>query len=173
MTTTKHVSHLHKMSCRMTKPTKWPTRPAKSQISRGFHPVWSIFAVRMKKAWVLSYTAHSPLSAQRSLWSDWADACRLISVSAWRTCHFDSFIVRRLKYSLHAFSDYIHYQSFWSPSQSRSSLSAFIFLDSRTSKYSCCFCFFFYCCCCFVFSLFFFVFFFRNNIPFFEIIYHS
>ena len=29
-----------------------------------------VFAVRMKKAWVLSY----PLSAQRRLWSDWADA---------------------------------------------------------------------------------------------------
>ena len=28
------------------------------------------FAVRMKKAWILSY----PLSAQRRLWSDWADA---------------------------------------------------------------------------------------------------
>ena len=29
-----------------------------------------VFAVRMKKAWVLSY----PLSAQRRLWSDWAKA---------------------------------------------------------------------------------------------------
>ena len=29
-----------------------------------------VFAVRMKKAWVLSY----PLSAQRRLWTDWADA---------------------------------------------------------------------------------------------------
>ena len=29
-----------------------------------------VFAVRMKKAWVLSY----PLSAQRRLWSDWTDA---------------------------------------------------------------------------------------------------
>ena len=29
-----------------------------------------VFAVRMKKAWVLSY----PFSAQRRLWSDWADA---------------------------------------------------------------------------------------------------
>ena len=28
-----------------------------------------VFAVRMKKPWVLSY----PLSAQRRLWSDWAD----------------------------------------------------------------------------------------------------
>ena len=44
--------------------------PAKSQISLGIHPVWSVFAVRMEKAWVLSY----PLSAQRRLWSDWADA---------------------------------------------------------------------------------------------------
>ena len=29
-----------------------------------------VFAVRMRKAWVFSY----PLSAQRRLWSDWADA---------------------------------------------------------------------------------------------------
>ena len=29
-----------------------------------------VFAVRIKKAWVLSY----PMSAQRRLWSDWADA---------------------------------------------------------------------------------------------------
>ena len=29
-----------------------------------------VFAVRMKKKWVLGY----PLSAQRRLWSDWADA---------------------------------------------------------------------------------------------------
>ena len=29
-----------------------------------------VFALRMKKAWVLSY----PFSAQRRLWSDWADA---------------------------------------------------------------------------------------------------
>ena len=32
--------------------------------------VWSVFTVRMKKALVLSY----PLSTQRRLWSDWADA---------------------------------------------------------------------------------------------------
>ena len=30
-------------------------RPAKTQISLGIRPVWSVFAVRMKKAWVLSY----------------------------------------------------------------------------------------------------------------------
>ena len=33
-----------------------------------------VFAVRMKKAWVLSY----PLSAQRRLWSVWADAWNLV-----------------------------------------------------------------------------------------------
>ena len=40
-------------------------RPAKTQII-----IWSVFAVRMKKAWVLSYQ----LNAQQRLWSDWADA---------------------------------------------------------------------------------------------------
>ena len=45
----------------MTKPTIWHVRPAKTQISLG---------IRMKKHWVLIY----PLSAQRRLWSDWADA---------------------------------------------------------------------------------------------------
>ena len=58
------------MSQCMTKPTKLPVCPAKTQISLGICQVWSVFTIRMKKAWVLSY----PLSAQRSLWSDWADA---------------------------------------------------------------------------------------------------
>ena len=40
-----------------TKPTKWPVRPAKTQISLGIHPVWS---------------ESSLLSAR--FWSDWADA---------------------------------------------------------------------------------------------------
>ena len=48
------------------KPTKWHVRPAKTQISLGIRRVWSVFAVRLKKAWVLSYL----LSAQRRLWSD-------------------------------------------------------------------------------------------------------
>ena len=39
-----------------------------TQISLGICPVWLVFTVRMKKAWILSY----PLSAQRRLWSDWA-----------------------------------------------------------------------------------------------------
>ena len=48
----------------------------------GVMPLWKnppslirVFAVRMKKAWVLSY----PLRAQRRLWSDWADAFLVLS----------------------------------------------------------------------------------------------
>ena len=47
----------------MSKPTKWLVRPVKTLISLGIRPVWSVFTVRMNKAWVLSY----PLSAQRRL----------------------------------------------------------------------------------------------------------
>ena len=90
------------------KTNKMTERPAKTQISLGIRPVWlesslcarwvakdpsflhadsedsdqpghppslmRVFAVRMKKARVLSY----PLSAQRRLWSDWADAILLV-----------------------------------------------------------------------------------------------
>ena len=33
------------LSQRMTKPTKWHMRPAKTQINLGIRPVWSVFAV--------------------------------------------------------------------------------------------------------------------------------
>ena len=52
-----------------------------------------IFAVRMKKAWVLSY----PLSAQRRLWSDWADVQADLSLR-WAHSDFVDFVMRRLKY---------------------------------------------------------------------------
>ena len=54
------------MSRRMTKPTKWPVRPAKSQISLG---IFWVFAVRMKKHWAIN----NLLSAHWRFWSDWAD----------------------------------------------------------------------------------------------------
>ena len=79
------------MSRDMTKPTKWHVRPAMTPISLGIRPVWSVFAVRMKKPWVLSY----PLSAQRRLWSDWADA-RLSLL--WVNSHFVGFVMRWLKF---------------------------------------------------------------------------
>ena len=52
-----------------------------------------VFAVCMKKAWVLSY----PLSAQRSLWSDWADAQADLSLR-WAHTHVVGFVMSWLKY---------------------------------------------------------------------------
>ena len=89
----KGISHVY-MSRNMTKPTILPVRPAKTQGQPG-HPsslIW-VFAVRMKKAWALSY----PLSAQRRLWSDWADAQADLSLR-WMHSHFVGFVVRRLEY---------------------------------------------------------------------------
>ena len=54
-----------------------------------------VFAVRMKKAWVLSY----PSSAQRRLWSDWADAQADRSLR-WAHSHFVGFVMRRLIFSV-------------------------------------------------------------------------
>ena len=52
-----------------------------------------VFAVHMKKAWVLSY----PLSTQRRLWSDWADAQADPSLR-WEHSHFVGFVISRLNY---------------------------------------------------------------------------
>ena len=46
-----------------------------------------VFAVPMKKPWALSY----PLSAQRRLWSDWADAQTDLSLR-WAHTHFVGFV---------------------------------------------------------------------------------
>ena len=51
-----------------------------------------VFAVRMKKAWVLSY----PLSGQRKLWSDWADAQADLRL-CWAHSYFVGFVTRQLK----------------------------------------------------------------------------
>ena len=77
-----------------------------SQISLGIRPVWSeysdqpghppslirVFAVRMKKAWVLCY----PLSAQRRLWSDWVCAQADLSLR-WAYSYFVGFVMSSLK----------------------------------------------------------------------------
>ena len=57
------------------------------------HSLITVFAVRMKKAWVLSY----PLSAQRRLWSDWADAQADLSLH-WVHSHFVGFVMSRLSF---------------------------------------------------------------------------
>ena len=55
-----------------------------------------VFAVRMKKPWVLSY----PFSAQRRLWSGWADAQADLSLR-WAQSHFVCFVMLRLIYQYH------------------------------------------------------------------------
>ena len=52
-----------------------------------------VFVVHMKKFWVLSY----PLSAQRRLWSDWADGQADLCLR-WAHIHFVGFVLRRLVY---------------------------------------------------------------------------
>ena len=66
--------------------------PSKDSDQPGHPPgLIRVFAVRMKKAWVLSY----PLSAQRGLWSVWADAQADPSLR-WAHSHFVGFVMRRL-----------------------------------------------------------------------------
>ena len=78
------------MSHLMTKPTKW-LRPAKTQISLGICPVWSVFAC-----------AQLVPKDQNFLHADSKDADqtgrmpRLIWVFAGRTGHFVGFVMRRL-----------------------------------------------------------------------------
>ena len=72
----------------MTKPTKWQAGSKESD-QLGHPPsLIRVFAVRMKKAWVLSY----PLSAQRRLWSDWADVQADLSLR-WAHSHFVGIVI--------------------------------------------------------------------------------
>ena len=86
------------MSRRMTKPTKWPVYPAKTQISLGIRPVWSESSL---SAWrnigpLTTYWAHSEDSDQTG------QMPRLIWVFAGSTGHFVGFVMRQLKwYSSH------------------------------------------------------------------------
>ena len=73
----------------MTKPTKWPVCPAKTQINLGIRPVWweSLLSA-WRNIWPLTtYWAHSEDSNQMP---------RLIWVFAGRTCHFVGFVMRLL-----------------------------------------------------------------------------
>ena len=82
------------MSRLMTKPTKWRA-PSEDSDQPGHPPsLFRVFAVRTKKAWVLSY----PLSAQRRLWSDWADA-QADQRLRWAYSHFVGFVMLRLKWT--------------------------------------------------------------------------
>ena len=80
----------HHVSCFMTKPTKWPLRPLRTQISLDICPVWS----------------GSSLSATRNIGSSathWADVKPLMRLGGWMakliwvfagcTCHFVGFVM--------------------------------------------------------------------------------
>ena len=60
----------HEMSRSMTKPTNWPVRLAKTQISLGIQPVWS------ESSLCAQWVAKDPrfLHADSEDWSEWADA---------------------------------------------------------------------------------------------------
>ena len=76
----------------MIKPTKWHVRPAKTQISLGIHPVWSVSSLA---AWrkLGSLATHW---VQSKDWSDWADAQADLSLRCAHS-HFVGFVMRRLK----------------------------------------------------------------------------
>ena len=75
------------------KTNKMACAPSKHSDQPGHPPsLIRVFAVRMKKAWVLSY----PLSAQQRLWSDWADAQANLSLRLAHS-HTVGFVMRRLK----------------------------------------------------------------------------
>ena len=93
-----HAKGSMKIRAQQTEPPRGKTnnvvvRPAKTQLSLGIRPVRSVFAVCMKKAWALSYQ----LSAQRRLWSDWADAQADLS-HCWVHSHFVGFVTRQLNF---------------------------------------------------------------------------
>ena len=76
----------------MTKPTKWVC--AQRRLRSDPPSLIRVFAVRLKKPLFLS----NPMSAQRSLWSDWADAQAELSLR-WAHTHFVVFVMSRLIYS--------------------------------------------------------------------------
>ena len=85
-----NVSHL------MTKPTKWPLRPAKTQISLGIRLVWS------KSSQCAQWVAEDPmfLHADSEDSDQTGRMSRLICVFAERNGHFVGFVMRRLMYTL-------------------------------------------------------------------------
>ena len=74
----------NKVACAPSEDSDQPGHP---------HSLIRVFAVHMKKAWILSY----PLSAQQRL-SDWVDAQADLSLG-WAHSHFVGFVMRWLIWS--------------------------------------------------------------------------
>ena len=85
-------SCLHfKLSRNMTKPTKWPVCPVKTQISLGIRLVWSVFSAHLMG----SKGSNVFSCRQQRLWSVWADAQADLSLR-WAHSHFVGFVMRWL-----------------------------------------------------------------------------
>ena len=85
----------HNPSRIMTKPTKWHVRPAKTQISLGFRPVWSESLLYTQ--WVA--TDPSFLHADSEDWSVWVDAHADLSLR-WAHTHFVGFVISWLNLTI-------------------------------------------------------------------------
>ena len=79
------------MSRLMTKPTKWPLRPVKTQISLGIRPIWSESSGAQ---WVAKDSSFLHADSKDS--DQTGRTPRLNWVFAGRTCHFVGFVMRRL-----------------------------------------------------------------------------
>ena len=76
---------------RMTKPTKWCVRPAKTRISLGIHPVWSESSLCAQ--WVAKDPRFSHADSED--WSDWVDIQADMRL-CWAHSHFVGFDMRGL-----------------------------------------------------------------------------
>ena len=91
----------HKYEPPHDKTNKMTCAPSEDWDQPGHPPsLIRVSAVRMKKAWVLSY----PVSTQWRLWSDWVDALADLSLR-WAHNHIVGFVTRRLKYLCHTDND--------------------------------------------------------------------
>ena len=87
--------HPQYLSRLVTKPTMRLCAKLRLRSALGIRPVWWVFAVHMKKPWVLSY----PLSAQRRFWSPrriWVFAGRTLILSV-LSCRGSTFFLRSWK----------------------------------------------------------------------------
>ena len=84
-------SKYRNLSRLLTKPTKWYVRPAKTQISLGIRPVWSVFAVRWMGRW-----GHNFFHADSEDSDQTGRMPRLIWIFAGRKGHFVGFVMRWL-----------------------------------------------------------------------------
>ena len=89
-----------------------------------------VFAVRMKKARVLSY----PLSAQRRFWSDWADAQADLSL-CWAHSHIVGFVMSRFIWSLYTIK-LQHTVYRWTEMSSLGLLLFWVFLNTGSLKWN-------------------------------------